>query len=96
MKTTTEYNAKGGFRFLHHEPLPVGKYFLHLGEKVKLIGPGMAGMPEVESEDGSTNYAFPHDLTPCDDASVHSAGTQRPGSPDVSLATETRKPGSLK
>jgi len=23
-------------------------------------------------------------------------GTQRPGSPDVSLATETRKPGSLK
>jgi predicted Fe-S protein YdhL (DUF1289 family) len=24
------------------------------------------------------------------------AGTQRPGSPDVSLATETRKPGSLK
>jgi hypothetical protein len=24
------------------------------------------------------------------------AGTQRPGSPDGSLATETRKPGSLK
>jgi hypothetical protein len=26
----------------------------------------------------------------------HNAGTQRPGSPDVSLATESRKPGSLK
>lgn len=27
---------------------------------------------------------------------THNDGTQRPGSPDVSLATETRKPGSLK
>lgn len=33
----------------------------------------------------------------CDtlNASTPNAGTQRPGSPDVSLATETRKPGSL-
>lgn len=72
MKTTTEYNAKGGFRFLHHEPLPIGKYFMLMGEKVKLIGPGMAGMPEVEKADGSTEYAMPHELTPCEDASVQS------------------------
>ena len=30
------------------------------------------------------------------DAISSNAGTQRPGSPDGSLATETRKPGSLK
>lgn len=64
MKTTTEYNANGGFRFNHHEPLPTGKYFMHLGRRVKLVGPGIAGMPEVELEDGSTECAFPHDLTP--------------------------------
>ena len=30
------------------------------------------------------------------DEAPQNNGTQRPGSPDVSLATETRKPGSLK
>jgi hypothetical protein len=63
MKYQIEHNSKGGFRFNHSEPLPIGKYFKHLGERVKLIGSGMAGMPEVESEDGSTCFAFPHDLS---------------------------------
>lgn len=67
MKTTTEYNARGGFRFNHQEPLPYGKFFMHMGVRVKLIGSGMAGMPEVETPDGYTYCAFPHELEPCSD-----------------------------
>jgi len=66
MKATIEYNSKGGFRFNQSEPLPIGKYFMHLGQRVKLVGAGMAGMPEVESIDGHTNLAMPHELTPCE------------------------------
>lgn len=35
-------------------------------------------------------------LEACGCSSSPNAGTQRPGTPDGSLATETRKPGSLK
>lgn len=62
MKTKIEYSSTGGFRFNHLEPIPVGKHFMHLGHRVKLVGEGMAGMPEVQNEDGSTVLAMPRDL----------------------------------
>ena len=67
MNARTEYSATGGFRFIHDAQLPIGQYFMHHGEKVKLIGPGMAGMPEVEMADGFSFYAMPHDLKPCEE-----------------------------
>jgi len=62
MKTHIQYNSTGGMRFKHDEPLKLGTYYTYMGERVKLVGPGMAGMPEVEFEDGHTCFAFPHDL----------------------------------
>ena len=41
-------------------------------------------LPAFDSEEGSAQRQ------------EENGGTQRPGSPDGSLATETRKPGSLK
>ena len=66
MKSHQEHNRSGGVRFVLEEPLPVGKFFMHIGRRVKVVGPGMAGMPEVELEDGSTEFAFPHELKPCE------------------------------
>lgn len=62
MNVTIEYNAKGGYRFNHLELLPVGKYFLYLGEKVKVVGQGMAGFVEVIGEDGIGSWVSPFDL----------------------------------
>lgn len=68
MKTTTEYNSKGGFRFVHAAPIEIGQRFTHLGEIVRVVGMGMAGMPEVELADGSTELVMPNELKPCTDS----------------------------
>ncbi len=65
MKTTIERNEKGGYRFNHHDKLPIGEYFTYMGERVKMIGKGMAGMPEMERLDGSSFFAPPHELKRC-------------------------------
>lgn len=69
MKSHMEYSTKGRFQFVLDEPLPLGKHFMHLGKRVKVVGHGIAGMPEVEQEDGYTYCVFPHELKPEQDAS---------------------------
>ena len=55
-------NEKGHFRFEH--AIKNGERFLDdMGKECVVVGPGMAGMPEVQYADGSTNYAFPNMLT---------------------------------
>ena len=64
MKTRIQKSTTGGIRFIHEKPLKIGAVYMHIGQKVKVVGVGMAGMPEVKSKDGTTCLAFPHDLKP--------------------------------
>jgi len=62
MKAHIEYSTKGRFRFIPDEPLPLGKSFMFMGERVKVVSHGIAGMPEVENERGYSYVVFPHEL----------------------------------
>lgn len=59
---TRHYSAKGGVRFEHG--WETGDMAVDSqGRACVIVGPGLGGMPEVQFADGSTEFAFPHELT---------------------------------
>jgi len=59
-----EYNHKGGVRYIVTVPLPVGEYYEYMGEKVKVVGPSLAGMVEVKCSAGVSYCVPPGELKP--------------------------------
>lgn len=63
MQYTTEYNAKGSFRFNVQNPPAVGAKFRNpFGQTVTFDEMGMAGLLACSGENGQSLY-MPHDLT---------------------------------
>ncbi len=70
IKHRIEYNERGGRRYIITEPLPVGQCFMHFGARVRVVGPGLAGLIEVEDvESKSGFFASPEHLEPIEKAS---------------------------
>jgi len=47
-----------------HDGFLIGSTWMDCGEVVQIVGEGMAGMPEVQLDNGSTYYANPLALVP--------------------------------
>ena len=60
IKAVTE-SGRIGTRYEHD--IQVGDLVRHRdGREGEVVGPGMAGMPEVRLPDGRTMFWFPHDI----------------------------------